>query len=321
MLHPVGGADVTAVEQEIGLAVAVKAHAGDQQRQGLAGMGVEGDHLVLYPAVALDGVDQGLPVGQVAPQAQRQGGLALGGGAGVAQQPAEAVIDHHVAAAVQVGQGDDVGRQGHHLAEQGLRPRQGLRRRPRVALVDEDRQHRRQAGVLGAQGQGPHRHGLPVGPVQGLVDGGQHIAQRQGFGLGQTLARQGQAGAWEVPVQQGLVNHLGRFCIAQQAGSGGIGLDDAALAVQQQRRGHAPEQVLVAALGVGQRAPGLHAADVLPHQPHLGLADQQTGGAQRAVQAPHQGRCQPAQQAVAIRRRERGRSHRRGGGCGLSGRR
>ena len=120
LLHPVGFGQVMAVEQEIGLSVAVKAHARHQQRQGLARTGVEGDQPALHPAVAADGVDQVFPVRQVLPHTQRHGGLALGGSAWVAQQPTEAVVDHHVAAAVQVGQGDDVGRQRHHLRQQRL---------------------------------------------------------------------------------------------------------------------------------------------------------------------------------------------------------
>ena len=42
--------------------------------------------------------------------------------------------------------------------------------------------------MVGAQCQGPHRHGLPVDPVQRQVGGGQHIAHRQRLGPGQALA-------------------------------------------------------------------------------------------------------------------------------------
>ena len=250
------GGDVAGIDDHVVAPVHGEDRRRDQHRGEPAGAGGDACRHRVDAAFAVERGAQPAGIVRVVPEAELIGGVAdhlFGGEAG---ELAEGRVDQREAARVGLVEGDAIRAGGEQLREHRFRAAQrrfgGEPRRD----VEHDGQGRRAAGGLDPDAGGLHAD-------QSAVDGpGVEVAHRHAFADRQLLEL-GDA------VEGALLRFAGRMELrhahalhrlgvdeAEQARGRRVGIEDDALAVQEDRRGRALEQLAVARFAGGEGALG-----------------------------------------------------------------
>ena len=245
-----GAGHVAAVDHEVLAPFHAEARSRHQQRE-VAPLAVAEHHRqVAQLALLAHQGDEALARVARPPHAQLHRGAADRLLARPARQRHEGIVDHHVAAGDDVGEGDQVGAGGHHVRQQRLAAFARQLGAEALGLVAVDRQDRRAALGLDVDAGHLHRQAPAGRGVQPELLRRRGLAHRQrGQPGGAARGEIARAVAVLVEGQQRLADELARRPGAEQRQRGDVGVEHAAVAVQHQRRRRTREQFAVARLG------------------------------------------------------------------------
>ena len=294
---PLGLGDVAGVDHQVVALVHREARRRHPHRDQLAGLGADLDRQVGDAPVQVDQRAQAVAVLQVVPEAEIDGAAADRLGRAVAGQAGERGVDQRMAAALELGQRDVVGAGREQLRQHRLRaPQRGLDALAR-GDVEQDRQRRRPGRGVDADRGGldddlaaVDRAGLVVGDRDAFAD--RHPLEHR-----QALADALAVLAGREQVDDRETGHPGRIGEAEQARGRVVGVEDQALAVQQQRRRRTIEELAVAGLARRHRALGADLlGDVAGDAP---VAEEHAAGAEARLAADAVDPAAPVRVATA----------------------